>query len=130
MTPAGRDPLGRSLPGRPLGHHPGQRSSGTANHGWTPALGSLPVLPVLVRSAARQHADARALLQAARGIPPGDVITAAGAALVRSETKPTAVSVWAGDPTTGKRRNLTAEEDRAFLAWDDRRGAARHRHPR
>ena len=77
----------------------------------------LPVLPVLVASAARQHADARALLQAARGTRPGDVITAAGAALIRSETKPAAVSVWAGDPATGKRRNLTAEEDRAFWAW-------------
>ena len=77
----------------------------------------LPVLPVLVRSAARQHTDARALLHAARGTRPGDIITAAGAALVRSETKTAAVSVWAGDPATGKRRNLTAEEDRAFWAW-------------
>jgi integrase len=75
----------------------------------------LPVLPVLVRSAARQHADADALLLAARDTPPGDIITSPGAALVRSETK--ATTVWAGDPATGKRRNLTAEEDRAFWAW-------------
>jgi integrase len=77
----------------------------------------LPVLPVLVRSAARQHASAQALLHAARGTTPGDVIAIPGAALVRSVTKTTAVSVWAGDPATGKRRNLTAEEDRAFWAW-------------
>jgi integrase len=77
----------------------------------------LPVLPVLVRSAARQHADAGTLLRAARGTRPGDVITTPGAALVRSVTKTTAVSVWADDPATGKRRNLTAEEDRAFWAW-------------
>ena len=77
----------------------------------------LPVLPVLVRSAARQHADARALLQSARDARPGSVIAAPGAALVRSVTKTTAVSVWAGDPATGKRRNLSAEEDRAFWAW-------------
>ena len=77
----------------------------------------LPVLPVLVRSAARQHADAQALLQAARGTRPGDVITTPGAALARSVTSTTAVSVWADDPATGKRRNLTAEEDRAFWAW-------------
>jgi integrase len=77
----------------------------------------LPVLPVLVRSTARQHADAQARLRAARDTRPGDVITAPGAALVRSVTKTTAVSVWAGDPATGKRRNLTAEEDRAFWAW-------------
>jgi hypothetical protein len=77
----------------------------------------LPVLPVLVRSAARQHADAQALLQAARDTRPGDVITIPGATLIRPVTKTTAASVWAGDVTTGKRRNLTAEEDRAFWAW-------------
>ena len=77
----------------------------------------LPVLPVLVRSAARQHADARALLQAARGTRPGHAIIAPRAVLTRSVTGNGAVSVWADDPATGKRRNLTAEEDRAFWAW-------------
>jgi integrase len=77
----------------------------------------LPVLPVLVRSAARQHADARTLLQAARGTRPGDAITAPGEILVRSVTGSAAVSVWADDRATGKRRNLTAEEGRAFWAW-------------
>jgi len=77
----------------------------------------LPVLPVLVRSAASQHAGARALLQAARGTRPGHAIIAPGAALTRSVTGNGAVSLWADDPATGKRRNLTAEEDRAFWAW-------------
>jgi hypothetical protein len=77
----------------------------------------LPVLPVLVGSAARQHADARALLRAARDTRPGDVITIPGATLVRSATSATTASVWASDPATRKRRNLTAEEDRAFWAW-------------
>jgi integrase len=76
----------------------------------------LPVLPVLIRSTARQHADARALLHAARGTRPGDVITFPGATLIRSVTK-TAASIWADDAATGKRRNLTAGEDRAFWAW-------------
>jgi hypothetical protein len=76
----------------------------------------LPVLPVLVRSAARQHADARALLQAARDTRPGDAITAPGTALIRPAAASATVNVWAGDPATGKRRNLTAEEDRAFWA--------------
>ena len=76
----------------------------------------LPVLPVLVRCAARQHADAAALLQAARSARPGDVITAAGQALARAATSASA-SVWAEDLATGKRRNLTTEEDRAFWAW-------------
>ncbi len=77
----------------------------------------LPVLPVLVRSTARQHADAQALLHAARGTRPGDAITAPGAVLVRSVTGSAAVSIWADDRATGKRRNLTAEEGRAFWAW-------------
>ena len=46
----------------------------------------LPVLPVLVRCAAQQHADAAALLQAARAARPGDVITAAGQTLARAAT--------------------------------------------
>ena len=77
----------------------------------------LPVLPILVRSAAQQHADARALLQAARDTRPGDAITAPGTALFRPASAGITVNVWAGDPATGKRRNLTAEEDRAFWAW-------------
>lgn len=77
----------------------------------------LPVLPILVRSAAQQHADARALLQAARDTRPGDAITAPGTVLFRPAAASTTVNVWAGDPATGKRRNLTAEEDRAFWAW-------------
>ena len=77
----------------------------------------LPVLPILVRSTAQQHADAQALLHAACGTRPGDTFTAAGAVLVRSVTTASAVSVWADDPATGSRRNLTAEEDRAFWAW-------------
>ena len=77
----------------------------------------LPVLPVLARSAARQHADAQALLQAARDTRPGRAIPTPGAALARSVTGSNAASVWADDPATGKRRNLTAEEGRAFWAW-------------
>ena len=77
----------------------------------------LPVLPVLARSAARQHADAQALLQAARDTRPGRAIPAPGTALARSVTGSNAAGVWADDPATGKRRNLTAEEGRAFWAW-------------
>ena len=76
----------------------------------------LPVLPVLVRCAARQHADAAALLQAARQASPAETITAAGQVLLRAATSNPA-SIWAEDLVTGKRRNLTAEEDRAFWAW-------------
>ena len=77
----------------------------------------LPVLPVLVRSAAQQHADARTLLQAARDTRPGDAINAPGTDLFRPAVASATVNVWVGDPATGERRNLTAEEDRAFWAW-------------
>ena len=76
----------------------------------------LPVLPVLVRCAARQHTDAAGLLQAARSARPGDVITAAGQTLARATTSSASASIWAEDLATGKRRNLTTEEDRAFWA--------------
>ena len=77
----------------------------------------LPVLPVLVRCTARQHADAADLLQAARSARAGDVITAAGQTLARATTSSASASIWAEDLATGKRRNLATEEDRAFWAW-------------
>jgi integrase len=76
----------------------------------------LPVLPVLVRCAAQQHADAAALLDAARNASPGDIITAAGQTLARTATR-TSGSIWAEDLATSRRRNLSAEEDRAFWTW-------------
>jgi hypothetical protein len=77
----------------------------------------LPVLPVLVRCAAQQHTDAAALLHAAHTASPGDILTAAGQTLARAATRGTSATVWAEDLATGKRRNLTVEEDRAFWAW-------------
>ena len=77
----------------------------------------LPVLPALIRSAAQQHADAAALLHAAHSARPGDIITAAGQTLARSPARSGPASIWAEDLATGKRRNLTVEEDRAFWAW-------------
>jgi len=76
----------------------------------------LPVLPVLTRSTAQHRQDAEALLHAARQARPGATITAAGQTLTRSATT-SAASIWADDPRTGKRRNLTAEEGGAFWAW-------------
>ncbi|MGH3220675.1 MAG: hypothetical protein ACRDPY_18585 [Streptosporangiaceae bacterium] len=77
----------------------------------------LPVLPALVRCTAQQHAGAQELLHAARATRPGATFTAAGTTLARAVTSATAVSVWADDLASGTRRNLTAEEDRAFWAW-------------
>ena len=77
----------------------------------------LPVLPALVRCAAQQHAGAAALLHAARAARPGDLLTATGQTLARAATRAAPAAVWAEDLATGKRRNLTIEEDRAFWAW-------------
>ena len=76
----------------------------------------LPVLPALVRCTTQQHADAQERLRAARDARPGRAFTAAGTTLARSITTSTA-SIWADDPASGNRRNLTAEEDRTFWAW-------------
>ena len=76
----------------------------------------LPVLPVLVRTVDERRKNAAARLQAARQTPPGQAFTAAGQTLTRSITK-TAGKTWAGDPATGKRRDLGHEDDHAFWAW-------------
>ena len=78
----------------------------------------LPVLPVLARSAARSHDDARALLAAARQAGPGQEFTAAGQTLIwaaRPHGDPR--NVWARDPATGTHRQLGREEEHAFWAW-------------
>lgn len=79
----------------------------------------LPVLPVVVRSVEGRRKGTRALLEAGRQAKPGDPFTATGTSLVRSvlgqRADPT--TVWAHDPATGKRRDLSREEDHAFWAW-------------
>jgi hypothetical protein len=77
----------------------------------------LPVLPVLVRAAGQRREHAAELLRAARQAPPGGTFTAAGQTLTRTATRKPAMRVWAEDPATGKRRDLTREEDHAFWAW-------------
>jgi hypothetical protein len=78
----------------------------------------LPVLPALVRAVDERRRNAEALLAAARQASPGENFTAAGQALTRSIiTRPTSEKIWADDPTTGKRRDLSVEEDMAFWVW-------------
>ncbi len=77
----------------------------------------LPLRPVLVRSVDDRRADAERLLAAARHTPAGDTFTASGQTLTRSVTRKPTMSVWADDPVTGKRRDLTREEDHAFWTW-------------
>ena len=81
----------------------------------------LPVLPVVVRTVDDRRKAAAALLEAGRQARPGEPFTAGGRTLVRSTIGPRSSSargkVWADDPTTGKRRNLSLEESNAFWAW-------------
>jgi site-specific recombinase XerD len=77
----------------------------------------LPVLPVLIRSAAQRREHAEELLRAAGQTTPGATFTAAGQTLTRSVTRKPTSRVWAEDPVTRARRNLTREEDHAFWSW-------------
>ncbi|MGH3238064.1 MAG: hypothetical protein ACRDOH_33355, partial [Streptosporangiaceae bacterium] len=83
----------------------------------------LPVLPVLVRTVGDRRKAAEVTLAAARQAQPGDTFTAAGQTLTRSTltrsalTKRAPARIWADDPATSKRRDLSLEEDHAFWAW-------------
>jgi integrase len=79
----------------------------------------LPALPVLVRLVAERRTITAARLEAAGAVRPGEAISVAGTDLVRSVLDPRSGvgKVWAEDPSTGLRRELVAEEDRAFWAW-------------
>jgi len=77
----------------------------------------LPVLPVLVRTAAERQKKAYALLQAARQTSPGASFTVDGQTLTRLIIGRPTDKIWAQDPRTGKRRDLGMEEDLAFWAW-------------
>jgi len=78
----------------------------------------LPVLPVLVNTVNQRRITAQAVLAAAQRSRSGETFTAAGQTLVRSTT-PNAHGdrVWADDLVTGKRRDLTHEEDYAFWTF-------------
>jgi hypothetical protein len=78
----------------------------------------LPVLPVLVRAADQRRRTAAARLQAAGDSEPGALIPTTDGALRRAVApKATGRHVWAEEVATGKRRNLTYEEDEAFWAF-------------
>ncbi len=78
----------------------------------------LPVLPVLVAAVDERRKAAAELLRSARLAAPGEDFTAAGQSLARVTVKrPGTTRIWADDPASGKRRDLAAEEDRAFWTW-------------
>jgi integrase len=78
----------------------------------------LPLLPALVAVAESGRTAASALLQAAEAARPGEAFTVAGDTLIRPVLASEAASrCWADDSVTGKRRDLRAEERRAFWTW-------------
>ncbi len=78
----------------------------------------LPVLPALTAWADAQRTAAAQRLQAAAGTAAGAPFTAGGQTLRRPVMKTeTTGRIWAEDPATGKRRDLTFEEHRAFWTW-------------
>ena len=78
----------------------------------------LPVLPVLAAAVDEHRKAAAGLLRSARLAGPGETIAIAGQTLVRAVvTRPDPARVWVDDPGSGKRRDLAAEEDRAFWTW-------------
>ena len=77
----------------------------------------LPVLPRLIAAAERELAGAASRLAAAAAAAPGQEFTAGGQTLARAILKDPSPRIWAEDRGTGKRRNLTEEEEHAFWAW-------------
>jgi integrase len=77
----------------------------------------LPVLPALIAAVDRARTDTAARLEAALATPPGKTFTAGGQELRRATLTRESCRTWAEDPDTGKRRNLTFEEDTAFWRW-------------
>jgi len=78
----------------------------------------LPVLPTLVSWAAAERGRTAELLAAAEPARSGQLFTAAGVTLRRTvmKTQPTG-RVWAEDPVSGRRRDLSFEEHCGFCTW-------------
>jgi integrase len=78
----------------------------------------LPVLPALVHVANQRRLETAQRLQAARDTEPGALIPGADATL-RRRVAPKAIGhvIWAEHVASGKRRNLSYEEDEAFWAF-------------
>ena len=77
----------------------------------------LPALPALAAAAARNRETSAGLLAAAAAAAPGSLFTSGTITLRRRATKTPASRVWAEDPGTSRRRDLTLEEEAAFWAW-------------
>jgi integrase len=78
----------------------------------------LPIMPLLITTVDTARKETAERLAAARAVAPGQEFTAAGQTLRRPVMGTGASArVWADDPVTGDRRDLTLQEHRAFWAW-------------
>ncbi len=77
----------------------------------------IPVLPALIANVERSRRGAAERLAVATGIEPGEEFVVADHRLRRVEMTAPTSRVWVEDLVTGKRRDLTREEDHAFWAW-------------
>ena len=79
----------------------------------------LPAMPALLARVRAQRTATAGRLAAAAAAAPGELFTSGGATLRRTVTSAgrQAVRVWAEDPASGVRADLTAAEDNAFWTW-------------
>jgi len=78
----------------------------------------LPVLPALISWVRAERDRATDLLAVAETTQPGALFTAAATTMRRAVMKTeTTGRVWAEDPDTGARRDLSFEEHRGFWTW-------------
>jgi len=79
----------------------------------------LPVLPLLVAATERLRRESDERLRAGAATAPGAEFTVLAETFRRPVLRHggEGARIWADDPETGQRRDLTLEEHRAFLAW-------------
>jgi len=76
----------------------------------------LPLLPALLRAVEQQRKDAGERINAARGLAAGSRFTVAGQEFQRCPQGPSG-RVYVTEVATGRRRNLTHEDEAAFWSW-------------
>jgi integrase len=76
----------------------------------------LPLLPALLRAVEQQRKAGEELITAARDVPAGGLFTVAGRQFRRCRPGPSG-RVYVTEIATGKKRNLTHEEEAAFWSW-------------
>jgi hypothetical protein len=78
----------------------------------------IPVLPALLAKVDADRQAAAERLRAAEATAPGQLFTAGGQTLRRpARNHASAGRTWAQDPGSGKHRDLTLEEHKAFWTW-------------